>query len=53
MEYMYTIIYHGRPIVNLNDHTIAEEAIAELGGTSYIRYNEPAIEEYEEEKRWH
>lgn len=53
MEYLYTIIDHGRPIVNLNDHEIAEDAIAELGGTSYIRYNQPAIEVYEEEKLWH
>jgi hypothetical protein len=49
-EYLYSVISMGRALFHTNILEIAVGAIEDIGGKSYVRYNEEAIVIYIVEK---
>ncbi len=51
-EHNYTIIMRGKALCHLDNVDTAREGLEYFGKPSYIKYNQPGIESYEDAKRW-
>jgi hypothetical protein len=51
-DYLYSLVRQGTVLVSLNVIDTAREGLEYFGGTTYIRFNQPGITNYEEAKRF-
>ena len=52
MDKNYTLVKGGRDLVSLDDLETAQDGLEYFGDRTYIRYNQPGIDNYEDAKRW-
>jgi len=51
MDKKYSLIKEGKKVVDLDNLETAREGLEYFGSTTYIRYNQPGINNYEDAKR--